>query len=345
MIDLRSDTVTLPSAEMLDTIRTAKVGDSGRWDTHRKGGDPTVNELEAYAAQLVGKEDAVFCVSGTMGNLTALLTHCKPGDWVLVDETQHLYHKEKGAFLPFLGQLQETMYKSTEDGLPDLDDIKEKLATGKYKLLCLENSNNNRGGTCIPVSLMKAIYEAAHSCGVQVHLDGARVFNAAYYLGVDVKEITQYVDSVMFCVSKGLGAPVGSLICGTADFIYQLRQVNRYLGGSMRQAGVIAAPALYALQHNIPDLAEDNQKARSLCDALKELKQIKVPDSVETNIVMLETAPGRSEELQNRLKEHGVLSGAVDECRVRLVFHRDIPKEEVADVIEILRKIDLEMAG
>lgn len=345
MIDLRSDTVTLPSEEMLDTIRTAKVGDSGRWDAHRKGGDPTVNALEAYAAQLVGKEDSVFCVSGTMGNLTALLTHCKPGDCVLVDETQHLYHKEKGAFLPFLGQLQETMYKSTEDGFPDLEDIKEKMATGKYKLLCLENSNNNRGGTCVPVALMKAIYEAAHSCGVQVHLDGARVFNAAYYLGVDVKEITRYVDSVMFCVSKGLGAPVGSMVCGTTDFIYQLRQVDRYLGGSMRQAGVIAAPALYALKHNIPDLAVDNEKARTLCEALTDLKQIQVPDHVETNIVMLQTAPGRADELQKRLAAHGVLSGAVDEYRVRLVFHRDISREEVAEVITILRKIDSEMGN
>ena len=340
MIDLRSDTVTLPSKRMLETIYTAPLGDSGRLDSNRHGEDPTINELEHYAANLLGKEDAAFCVSGIMGNLTALLTHCNPGDTVLVDEHQHLFRREKGGFNPRVGQLLADMYKTDETGLPDEKDIDNKLATGRIKLLCLENTNNDRGGLCMPLNKMQRIYSIAKKYNVPLHLDGARLFNAALALKIDAKQLANNADSIMFCVSKGLGAPIGSLVCGSKEFIYELREIRRWLGGDMRQAGVIAAPALYALKNNISSLEEDYIKAQSLCDSLQNLKNIKVPAKIDTNIVMLNVATGKSKKLVANLLEAGIISGAVDEERVRLVFHRDITQQDLKVTVSTLKKID-----
>ena len=343
MIDLRSDTLTLPSAEMLAVIPEAVVGDSGRWDEKRRGEDPTVNALEDYGAALVGKEAALFCNSGTMGNTVALLTHCRPGDAVLLDDHQHLYRTEKGAFSPRLGQLKAVIYGADEKGNPNVDSIDRLLSEQPIKLLCLENSNNNRGGQCMPVSLMKEIYQVAHQHGVPVHLDGARIFNAAHALQVQANEIAQYSDTCMFCVSKGLGAPVGSLVCGTVDAVFAMRETRRLLGGDMRQAGVIAAPALYALQHNIPRLRIDNQRAAQLAGEIQGLQVIHCPAKVDTNIVMLSVPHGRAEELARRLRDHDISSGAVDEERVRLVFHMDITDDDLQQVIRTLRLVDQEM--
>ena len=345
MIDLRSDTLTLPTPEMLASIPSAHFGDSGRWNEERRGEDGSINKLEDKAAELMGKEAAAFCGSGTMGNSSALLTHCRPGDCVLVDDRQHLYRSEKGIFNPRIGQLIAVVYAADENGYPDVDSIETLLKEHHAKVICVENTHNNRGGLCLPLPVMKAVYETAHRYGAKVHLDGARIFNAAAALGVAASEIAQYADSVMFCVSKGLGAPVGSLVCGTKEFIYELRETRRILGGDMRQAGVLAAPALYALEHNIARLADDNRHAAEITAGIRDLKTIRAPEKCDSNIVMLTVPSGRSEELRDRLKAHGVISGAVDECRVRLVLHQEIKDSDTAETIRILRIVDGEMSN
>ena len=218
------------------------------------------------------------------------------------------------------------------------------MAEHDVKLLCVENSNNNRGGQVMPLERMKELHDIAGAHGVPVHLDGARIFNAAHALGVEAKEIAQYADSCMFCVSKGLGAPIGSLVCGSRAFIYELRQTRRLLGGDLRQGGVAAAPAIYALRHNIPILKEDNRRAEELAEAIQGLGVISCSAQVDTNIVMLHVPAGRAEELQQRLLAHGVVAGAVDEARVRLVFHLGISEEDTAKTIQILKTVDCEMA-
>lgn len=344
MIDLRSDTLTLPSPEMRAVIPSAPVGDSGRWDAGRRGEDPSVNALEDRAAELMGKEAALLCNSGTMGNTVALLTYCRPGDTVLLDQLQHLYLTEKGAFSPRLGQLQAVIYGTDPAGNPDADSIDKLLSEQPIKLLCLENSSNNRGGQCMPLSLMKEIRQVAQKHGVPIHLDGARIFNAAHALQVQAREIAQYADTCMFCVSKGLGAPVGSLVCGSTEMVYAMRETRRLLGGDMRQAGIIAAPALYALEHNIQRLQIDNRRAAWLVKEAQGLRVIRCPEKVDTNIVMLTVPEGRAEELAQRLRSHGISSGAVDTRRVRFVFHMDITDADMGAVLEALRTVDQEMA-
>lgn len=343
MIDLRSDTVTIPSHAMLETVPDAALGDSGRWNEERRGEDPTVNALEELACDILGTEAAAFCTSGTMGNTCALLTHCEPGDIVLVDERQHLYRTEKGAFSPKLGQLCALPYGADERGAPDVKSIERLLTEHDVKLLCVENSNNNRGGQAVPLERMRELYSVAGAHGVPVHLDGARVFNAAHALGVEAKEIVRYADSCMFCVSKGLGAPIGSLVCGSRDFIFALRQTRRMLGGDLRQGGVAAAPAIYALLHNIPRMREDNRRAKRLAAEICGLSTISCDARVDTNIVMLSVPDGRAEELQRCLLARGVSAGAVDETRVRLVFHLGVSEEDTTKVIRILHEVDREM--
>lgn len=343
MIDLRSDTITIPTKNMLQTILEAPLGDSGRWDAVRKGEDPTVNKAEKMAASLVGKEDAALCVSGTMGNLSALLTFCSPGNTVLVDKQQHLYRKEKGAFDSRLGQLTAMFYEADENGLPVVEDIERKLKENPIALICIENTNNNRGGICLPLERMKQIYKMAHSYHVPVYMDGARIFNAALALNVPVVSLAQYVDALMFCVSKGLGAPVGSFVCGTKEFIYRLKGTIRLLGGSMRQAGVIAAPAIYAMENNISSLKKDNDHAKYFTDALKQLKHIQFA-KVQSNIVMLSSDHVNAEELVKALALEGIKAGTADETRVRLVFHRDISEKDVDMAIDAFLALDKKLS-
>lgn len=343
MIDLRSDTVTLPTKEMLQTILESPLGDSGRWDASRKGEDPTVNEAEKLAASLVGKEDAALCVSGTMGNLSSLLTFCSPGDVALIDKQQHLYRKEKGAFNPRFGRLSAIFYDADENGLPVVKDIEKKLKENLISLVCIENTNNNRGGICIPAERMKEIYETAHSCHVPVYMDGARLFNAAIALHVPAVELAQYTDALMFCVSKGLGAPIGSFVCGSKEFIYKLKDVVKTLGGSMRQAGVIAAPAIYAMKNNISSLKVDHDHAKRFTTALTNLKHIHIA-KVQTNIVMLSSDCMDSTELVQAFAGEGVKAGAADETRVRLVFNRNISDKDVAFVINALLAVDAKLS-
>ncbi len=344
MIDLRSDTLTKPDHEMLESILTASFGDAGRLDETGRGGDPTVNELEDYAAKILKKEAAAFLCSGTMGNSAALLTWCRPHDKVVIDKMNHTYRTEQFVFEPRFGQVEAVFCECGPDGFPLPESVERIMETEKIRVLQLENTHNAHGGRCMPLELHKRLYEIAKSHGAKVHLDGARLFNAALGLGVQVHEIAQYADSVMFCVSKGIGAPFGSLVCGDRSFIHELRQTQKHLGGGMRQAGVMAAPALYALKNLTSRLKEDHIRARKMADGLQNLKHLKPQEPVETNLVMLEMKDVDAKDYCERLMERGVLAGPVDENRVRLVLYRGISDEDVDCAVRIMRTLDGEIA-
>ena len=342
MIDLRSDTLTLPDRPMLETILSAPLGDDGRLDAEGRGEDATVNKLEDMSASLTGKEAALFCVSGTMGNQAALLTWCRPGDTVLVDELQHLDRSEKTAFDPRFGQMKKAFYKFDADSMPDPADMERALKGNSVKLICVENSHNYTGGTCITPERMAAVRRLADKYGVPVHMDGARVFNAAAYLGVSVKELAQYADTLMFCVSKGLGAPVGSLLCGPKDFIGKAKDTRKLLGGAMRQAGVIAAPAIYALKHNVERLSEDNENAAYCASLLTGLKKTLVQKNVQTNIMMLDVknAGVTPQEFCERARGKGLLIRPIINTSVRLVFYKGITRRDAERAAAVIREID-----
>ncbi len=286
MIDLRSDTLSLPTPEMLASMATAKLGDDSR------DGDPTVLELEAEAARLVGMESAVFTISGTMSNTLAMRTHAEPGAAAIVEASAHLYGMEYGSIAAACGLL--VMPVAGRLGVPDPDGVRwalRKAAAGfpARALLCLENTHNAAGGTVMSPAQVEDLAGIARAAGVPVHLDGARLFNAAVALGVDARELTRSVDSVCFCLSKGLSAPVGSLLCGPRAFIDRARQVRRALGAAMRQAGVIAAPGLVALRTMIPRLREDHEHARILAERLGRIDGVRLDlQTVQSNIVNMD---------------------------------------------------------
>ncbi|MGE4589667.1 MAG: low specificity L-threonine aldolase [Acidaminococcaceae bacterium] len=345
IIDLRSDTLTLPTQPMLATIFTAELGDDGRLDANGRGEDKTINKLEDMAAALTGKEAGLFCCSGTLGNQAALFTYCRPHDLVLVDELQHLYGSEKTAFDSRFGQMQPLFYKFDAGFMPDLADLEDKLKNNRVSLLCLENSHNFTGGTCVTLDRLAAIRKLADKYQVPIHMDGARLFNAAAYLKVSAKEICKYVDSVMFCVSKGLGAPVGSLLCGPKAFIDKAKENRKLLGGALRQGGIAAAPAIYALEHNIERLAEDNANAALCVSLLTNLKKIKVQASVQTNIVMLDLSEAGITPVAfcAKAKEQGLLIRPILKTSVRLVFYNAITADEAREAANIIKKLDKEL--
>jgi len=345
IIDLRSDTLTLPTPSMLSSILTAELGDDGRLDENGRGEDKTVNKLEDMAAELVGKEAALFCCSGTMGNQAALFTYCKPNDLILVDEIQHLYRSEKTAFDDRFGQMHAAFYKLDVHNMPDLYDLEQKLKKNRIGLLCLENTHNFTGGTCIDPDRMADIKKLADRYQVPVHMDGARLFNALAHLGVSAKTLCQYTDSVMFCVSKGLGAPIGSLLCGTKAFIQQARENRKLMGGNLRQGGIAAAPAIYALEHNIERLAEDNTHAALCGEALYDLKKVKVQADVQTNILMLDLAAADITPVDfcAKAKKYGLLIRPILDTSVRLVFYNAITREDAIEAANIIKMLDSEL--
>jgi threonine aldolase len=286
MIDLRSDTLTVPTQEMLQSIITARLGDDSR------DGDPTVLELEQLTASMLGKEAALLTVSGTMSNLLALRTHCEAGASAIVEETAHLYGMEFGGIAAACGLL--VLPVRGHHGAIDLDAL--RLATRKAGagfpargIVCLENTHNAAGGAVIPPDHIDRCAEIAHASGLPVHLDGARIFNAAVALGVDARRLTQSADSVSCCLSKGLSAPVGSLVAGRREFIDRARKVRRGLGGTMRQAGIIAAPGIVALRTMVGRLAEDHRHARLLGERLAAVPGLHVDlETVQTNMVNLD---------------------------------------------------------
>lgn len=330
-IDLRSDTVTRPSEAMRQAMYEAEVGD----DVY--GDDPTVNRLEALGAEMLGKESSILATSGTQANLLALLCHCERGDEYIVGQDAHTYKYEGGGGA-VLGSIQPQPVETDELGRLDFNEVKKRIKPddfhfAKTKLLCLENTY---GGRILPLDYIKEASQFANKHKLRLHLDGARVFNAAVKLGIDVKEITKYFDSIQICLSKGLGAPVGSLLCGTKDVINKARRWRKMLGGGMRQAGVIAAGGIYALENNVQRLAEDHTKAEILAEGLKDIDGIKLDmNSVETNMVFIELTRNVENDVENFLKERGIL--ITGHKNIRLVTHLDLNNSDINTVISAFK--------
>ena len=347
MIDLRSDTLTMPTREMLSCMCSAPLGDAGRLDENGQGGDPTVNALEKLAAKITGMERAMMLSSGTIGNHVALLTHCKPGDKVLVDTKQHLYRTEQAAFSSRFGQLRPVFYHLTEDGYPDVEEIERLLSEEHPALLCIENTHNGAGGTFIPLDTLRRLRTLTDDAGVPIHMDGARLFNASISSQIPVETICGCTDSVMFCLSKGLGAPIGSMLCGSDSFIRSALSTRKLLGGNMRQAGVIAAAGQYALEQNIPLLETDHQRAKRMCALLQGLKRIKVPPQVQSNMILLDVSGLglTAEEFVVHLKERGVWLSQSGDTLVRIVLYKDISEDMTQKAAEIIFSLEQEMSS
>jgi len=333
-IDLRSDTVTKPSDAMREVIAQAPVGD----DVY--GEDPSVNELEEFTAELLGKERALFIPSGTMGNLTALLTHCQRGDEVILGDKAHTFLYEVGG-MAALGGVQPHPVPNQPDGTLRLEEIarairQEDVHFPTTRLITLENTHNRCGGAPLSKDYTRAVGELAREHDLKLHLDGARVFNAAAALGLEVQELVDPVDSVMFCLSKGLAAPVGSMLCGGRSFIARARKIRKQLGGGMRQAGHMAAAGLYALRHNRSRLGEDHRRAKDLARMLEKVPGLVVdPGGPETNLVycsLTEQVPWDGQETARKLEDRGILIGVTKPRRFRLVLHYWITDQDLERV-------------
>jgi len=338
IIDLRSDTVTRPTEAMRQAMYAADVGD----DVYRE--DPTVNRLEETAARITGKENALFTVSGTMSNLIAVLAQTRHGNEILLGSESHILWYEVGGSAAIGGVVMRNI-PNKDNGEIDIAAIERAIRPvnihyPETALLCLENTHNRCGGSVLSPEYTDKAVGLAHGKGLKVHLDGARIFNASVALGTPVTTLTRGFDSVSFCVSKGLSAPVGSLLCGTNEFVARARKWRKMLGGGMRQAGVIAAAGLVALDTMIVRLAEDHKNARKLADGLGQIKGISIDtDRVQTNIVMFDLIPGISpESFVSNLAESGVKVSARGGSRFRAVTHYDINDSDIDSTLGIIRK-------
>lgn len=335
-IDLRSDTVTQPTQRMRELISQAVVGD----DVYQE--DPTASKLEAYAAELMGKEAALFVPSGTMGNLAALMSHTQPGEEVVLEADAHIYRYEVGGICRIAGLVP--LLLPGQGGLFTVEQLKKALRPRnihypKTTLLCLENTHNNSGGQVLPQEQVVEVAQAAKDAGLKLHLDGARIFNAAVASGTDVKTLAEPFDSVMFCLSKGLAAPVGSLLAGSVDFIARARKNRKILGGGMRQAGILAAAGFESLKVMAKRLEEDHRRAKRLAEGLGSIPGLRVANPVQTNIVMLETAEAgiTAGELASAWSDAGILAVARSEYGLRLVTHYQISDADVDYVVSATR--------
>lgn len=343
IIDLRSDTVTRPTEEMRAAMAAAEVGD----DVY--GEDPTVNLLERRAAEIFGREAALFVPSGTMGNQIAIRLLTQPGQEVIAESRAHILDWEMATTAVFSGCLVRAV--PAERGILTWKHIEPVIfRTGAFRaatgLIEIENTANLAGGSCTPLDVLEEIWNAAKERGLPVHCDGARIFNAGVALGVDVKTLTSGFDTVMFCLSKGLGAPVGSMLVGSAELMDRARLLRKALGGGMRQAGVLAAAGLIALKRGPERLHEDHANARLLAEALSSMDGVSIdPDSVETNIVIFRLADGlHAAGLVARLKARNVLTSSLGRNLIRLVTHRDVNRAECVDAAEALaEEIDAQM--
>lgn len=340
MIDLRSDTVTLPTPTMRKAMAEAEVGDDVM------GEDPTVNHLEAMAAERMGKQAGLFVASGTMSNLVSMLTHCGRGDEVILGDRSHTFLYEAGGSAS-LGGIHHYAVPNQPDGTLRLPDVEaairsENVHFPRTRLICLENTHNRCGGAVLTPEYTDAVGELAHRHGVKVHLDGARVFNAAVSLGVDVRELTRAVDSVGFCLSKGLSAPVGSVLCGDAAFIADARRWRKAVGGGMRQAGVIAAAGVVALEEMVDRLAEDHARARRLAEGIAGLPGIAMdPETVRTNIVIWSITSRQisAAQLVAALRERGVQVNAIGPAQIRAVTHYGIGAGDIEASIAAIQAV------
>src|SRR5438876_8308138 len=339
VIDLRSDTVTKPSAEMRRAMAEADVGDDVFIE------DPTVNRLQERAAEMFTREAALFVPSGTMGNLTCILAHTRPGQEVICEEAGHIYNYEMASMSAIAGVLPRLV--RGEDGILTWDIVSKAIRPKIYyrsqtALIALENTHNMAGGTVYPTKLSEEICDRAHDAGIRVHLDGARVFNAATYLGENVVDMTRKFDSIQFCLSKGLGAPVGSMIVGSRDFIERCRSIRKMLGGGMRQAGVLAAAGLIALEKGPKRLQVDHDNAKFLAKQLAEVSGITLdPSKVQTNIVIFELKKSgwSSANFLQKLAKRNVLAVPVDNERVRMVTHLDVDRNDVEKAAAVVRDL------
>lgn len=338
-IDLRSDTVTKPTEAMRQAMANAEVGD----DVY--GEDPTVNRLEELAADLLGKEAALFVTSGTQGNQVAILTHSRSGEEIILEAESHIFYYEAAAASAFAGVQTRTL--TGVRGEMDPQAVEQavrgvNIHLPRTALICLENTHNRAGGAILPLAHMQAIHEVAKRKQVPIHLDGARLFNAAVGLNADLREFTQYVDTVQVCLSKGLGAPAGSILAGPKSFIDTSRQWRKRLGGGMRQAGVLAAPGILALTEMIDRLAEDHINAKRLAAALAEMKGLAIdPDTVETNIVIVDVSgTGKSSyEILDLLKQEGILAVDFGDTLVRFVTHKDVSSADIEEAIVRIHRV------
>ncbi|RMF55214.1 MAG: low-specificity L-threonine aldolase [Calditrichaeota bacterium] len=339
IVDLRSDTLTRPTAEMREAMMKAEVGD----DVF--GEDPTINRLQETVAELCGKEAALFVTSGVQGNQVSINAHTNPGQEIIVDKNAHIVNYESGApallagvqVHPLDGNNGIITAEQVEAAIRPTDDHYPQ--TG---LICLENTHNRGGGNIFPLDEIQRISAVARKYQLPLHLDGARLWNASIETGISLKEYGQYFDSMMMCFSKGLGAPVGSIVVGSREFIRKAHFYRKAYGGGIRQGGILAAAALYALEHHWPRLKDDHRRARILATEIASLPGILLdPESVQTNIIIFEVEPEKveAEDLVRQLGERGVLCFTFGPTKIRLVTHLEITDEDVEYTVEVFQKI------
>ena len=340
IVDLRSDTVTKPTPEMRRAMAEAEVGD----DVF--GEDPTVNRLQEMAAERLDKEACLLVASGTMGNLVSLLTHCGRGDEVILGDNAHTYNYEQGG-IAALGGIHPRVVPNLPDGTMNLDDIEaairpENVHFPRTRLIAVENTHNRMGGVVLTPGYMALLGDLARRHGLRIHLDGARIFNASVALGVPAADLARDADSVMFCLSKGLSAPVGSLVCGSTEFITEARRARKVVGGGMRQAGIIAAAGIVALNSMVDRLAEDHANARFLAEGLAEFPGVAIDlGSVQTDIVIfaLHRPDMTPQQLVSAMARRGVLFLPIGGDRMRMVTHYGIEREDIAYALEQIRQV------
>jgi len=342
-IDLRSDTVTLPTEEMLEAIRHAELGDDVFGD------DPTVNKLEELAAKKMGKEAALLVASGTQANLVSLMSNTKRGDLVILEAESHMYWYEVGGLSAIAGLLPWPIESNL--GVLDPKDVEvairpKDIHFPEPALICIENTHNRHGGTVVEPDQIKAVSEVTKAHGLKLYMDGARIFNAAVALKVDVKEFTKHVDNLMFCLSKGLSCPVGSIVVGNQEFIEKARKTRKILGGGMRQAGIIAAPGIIALEKMIDRLEEDHKNARLLAEGIAKVDGLAINlGIVQTNMVHFDVGELgiTANQFISELEENSVLALTLAENKIRMVTHRGIEKEHIEKTLSILESIVKEL--
>lgn len=333
-IDLRSDTVTRPSKGMLEAMMKAKVGD----DVF--GEDPSIIELQEKCADLTGKQKALFVPTGVMGNQLAIKAHTVQGDEVIVESESHILNYETAA--PAIISNVQLLQLKGEDGVLDVETIRTHVRTNEYyfpktRLICLENTHNRAGGVILPIKSIKAISTYAREYGIKMHLDGARIFNAIAETKISLKDYAYHFDTISFCFSKGLGCPIGSILCGDAETIDLAHKWRKILGGGMRQAGILGAAALYALKHNVKRLKQDNTRAKAFAKALEDSGNfaLKVKD-VHTNIVIFSSLKYTKEEFMKLAKSKGVLVSSGSYDLIRVVFHMDLSDADIRKATKIL---------
>ena len=351
MIDLRSDTVTLPTPEMREAMYNAEVGD----DVYHE--DPSINLLQEIAAERLGKEAAIFVPSGTMGNAASILAHAGRGEAVIVGSQSHIYHYEVGG-ASTLGGSPMVVVQTEPDGMLDPQEILINISDGSDEhsaptaLLCIENTHNRCGGAELSLEQVEQLTELAHQHSLKVHMDGARVFNAAIALGIPASTLVRSVDSVMFCLSKGLSAPVGSMVVGNRPFIQRVHHMRKVLGGGMRQAGILAAAGIIALEQMVDRLAEDHETSKQLAYGLADFPQIDINvDRVKTNMVMFSVRNSKLEALDEietmqflaKAREHGVLMGHIGQGRIRAVTHYGIDSNQINAALIRIRRALIEL--